>query len=179
MMSGRGSRGSQAFPLTVTATLMDDPIIESGLRYYEDSISMSTAEADSFRKKYSNLHEPDKFIIVEATLKTSLAENYLDMSRWTIFLEDDERNQNIPAKIADKPVSTRRFEGLMDEPRLKRSMYVDFSQHKKNIVLYFPKNDYYGKPIIHENLKYLKLVFMTDVGGQAQAEGTWHFGENK
>ena len=95
MMSGRGSRGSQAFPLTVTATLMDDPIIESGLRYYEDSISMSTAEADSFRKKYSNLHEPDKFIIVEATLKTSLAENYLDMSRWTLFLEDDERNQSV------------------------------------------------------------------------------------
>jgi len=173
-----GSQGSprdRGFPLTVTATLMDSQVIEAGFRYYQQMTQMLPGEAEHFRQRYVDRHELDEHILIEANLRTTAAENYLDLSRYTIFLEDDQGNQHLPKKMKEMPVATNRFEGMVNNPSLKRPFYMNFSDHTKNAFLYFPRYDYYGNPTIHENIKHLSLVFILDVGGHARAEGTWVF----
>lgn len=173
-----GSQGSpkdRSFPMTVTATLMDSQVIEAGFRYYQHITQMSHEEAEHFRQRYWDRHELDEHILIEANLRTTAAENYLDFSRWTIFLEDDQGNQHLPEKIKEMPVATNRFEGMVNNPSLKRPLYMNFSDHTKNAFLYFPRYDYYGNPTFPENIKHIRLVFILDVGGHARAEGSWIF----
>jgi hypothetical protein len=163
------------FPMTVTATLMDRQVIEAGLDYYQDMTKMTPEEAEHFRRAYEDHHETDNYILIEASFRTTATESYLDLSQWTIFLEDDRGNQHVPDKVVEMSPSTTRFGGMMDMSGLKRPMPLDLTTHMKNIFLYFPIKDYYGNATIYEGIKYLKLVFLQNVGGSARAEGFWQF----
>lgn len=171
----QGSPKDSRFPLTVTATLMDSQVIQAGFLYYQQMTQMSREEAEHFQQRYRDRNEIDEYILIEANLRTTAAENYLDFSRYTIFLEDDQGNQHLPAKIVEMPVATNRFEGMVNNPSLRRPFYMNFSDHTKNAFLYFPRYDYYGNPTLPENIKHIRLVFILDVGGHARAEGTWVF----
>jgi hypothetical protein len=177
--TGSGPSREAGFPITVSATLMDRQVIEAGLHYYAEMISMSPDEIENFRKRYWDIYEPDKSILIEASLQTTEAENYLDLSRWTIFLEDDQGNQIGLSKISENPLSSTHFSNRINSPEFERPFFMDFSYHAKNVLLYFPRIDYYGNPSIHEDVKYLKIVFLLDVGGHARAEGSWLFSTNK
>lgn len=176
---GQGSARGGPFPIMVRATLMDDQVLEAGIRYYGDMASMAFEETGNFKQRYRDRHELDKFILIEAQLETSAAENYLDLSRYTIFLQDDRGNQLDPVRIVEKPLSTTHFEGTMNEASSRRPFFIDMTNHMKNAFLYFPRYDYYGNPTIHEDLEYLKLVFLLDVGGSARGEGIWIFNSDK
>ena len=174
-MMGRGSARGGPFPIMVRATLMDDQVIEAGLQYYGDMTSMLPREVEDFKQSYWDHHELDKTILIEAHLQTTGAENYLDLSRYTIFLQDDGGNQLDPVRIVEKPLSTTHFEGTMNDPSARNPLFINMTNHIKNAFLYFPRYDYYGNPTIQEDLKYLKLVFLLDVGGSARGEGIWVF----
>ena len=166
------------FPLLIMATLMDSSVIRAGWRFYQDIAGMSSEEAESFRQSYRNRHKTEEYILVEARIRTTAAENYLDFSRYTIYLEDDRGNQVMPAEFEEMPVSTIHMEGTVGNPSdRRRSFYMNVTNRMKNVFLYFPRNDYYGNPTIRDDMEYLKLVFLLDVGGMARAEGTWIFRE--
>ncbi len=175
MSGGRGSRGSGRFPLTVRATLMDEQVIEAGLLYYDEMASMSVIEDEIFRQDYREHHELDRYMLIEAHLETTGAENYLDFSRYTIFLQDDQGNQYDLSKIVEMPLFNNRFEESSGRSSVDRPFTLDSNHHQKNAFLYFPQNDFYGQPIIHENLEYLKIVFILEKGGSGRAEGSWVF----
>lgn len=172
---GRGSSRELDFPLRVTATLMDEQVIEAGFRYYENGSDMSPGEIEHFQQTYRTLHDSEQYILIEANLRTTFAENYLDVTRWSIFLEDNQEVQHAPVRIVEMPVSTNHFEGMMEDPSQKRPFYINSTNHEKRILLYFPRYDYYGNSTIHEDLKYLKLVFLMVKEGTSRGEGTWIF----
>jgi hypothetical protein len=170
-----GARHGSDFPLIVTATLMNDQVIEAGLAYYENAVGMTPEQVDSFRQTYRRQNEVDQYFLVEVSLQTKMAENYLNLNRWTIFIEDDAGNQNAPAKIVEMPGSSQIMEGMMEDPVQKRSIPFDLTRHRKTVFLYFPRKDYYGNPVLHKNLKALKLVFLLEKGGSGRGEGNWIF----
>jgi hypothetical protein len=163
------------FPLMVTATLMDDRVVKAGFLFYETALGMTSEEAAEFQRKYRTTHETDQYFLIEASLQTAMAENYLDLDRWTIFIEDDEGSQNIPARITELPVSSQVMAGSVEDPVRKRPMPVEWTRHRKTVLLYFPRKDYYGKPLLPENLKTLTLVFLLEKGGRGRGQGTWVF----
>jgi hypothetical protein len=166
------------FPLMITATLMDSSVVRAGWRFYEYIVGMSSAEAESFRQSYNDRHKTDEYILVETLIRTTAAENFLDLSRYTIYLEDDRGNQVMPAEIEEMPVSTTHMEGTVGNPSdRRRSFYMNVTNRMKTVFLYFPRNDYYGNPTIYDGIEYLKLVFLLDVGKSTRAEGTWVFRE--
>ena len=176
-MGGRGGGGSRGdmFPLIVKATLMHNQLIEAGLQYYGEIAMMSSEEMEDFKQNYRSVNELDNYILIEADVSTNLHKDYLDLSRYTIFIEDDQENQIVAAKIEEARHTITNRDKLFDESDSRRSFSMEFESHFKKIILYFPKVDYYGKPVMHETLEYLKLVFLLDEGGLARAEGSWLF----
>ena len=178
MLPGGPDPVRSRFPLMITATLMDSSVIRAGWRFYEDIAGMSSEEAESFRQSYRNRHKTEEYILVETRIRTTAAENYLDLSRYTIYLEDDRGNQVMPAEIEEMPVATTHMEGTVGDPSdRRRSFYMNVTNRMKNVFLYFPRNDYYGNPTIYDGIEYLRIVFLLDVGGAAKTEGTWVFRE--
>lgn len=178
MLPGGPDPVRSRFPLIITATLMDSSVIRAGWRFYQDIAGMSSEEAKSFRQSYRSRHKTEEYILVEACIRTTAAENYFDFSRYTIYLEDDRGNKVMPAEIEEMPVATTHMEGTVGNPSdRRRSFYMNVTNRMKNVFMYFPRNDYYGNPTIYDGIEYLKLVFLLDVGGTARAEGTWVFRE--
>ena len=178
MPGGGGVRGGGLFPLRITATLMDSSVIRAGWRFYRETAEMSAEETKVFRQSYGDRHLTEEFILIETHIRTTAAENYLDLSRYTIYLEDDRGNQVMPAEVEEMPVSTTHMEGTMGNPSDKRrSFYMNVTNRMKNVFFYFPRKDFYGNPTIRDDMEYIKLVFLLDVDGSGRAEGTWVFRE--
>ena len=170
-----GRAGGFDFPLMVTATLMDEKVMKAGFAFYEDALGMTSEEATEFQQKYSTRYETDQYFLIEASLQTAMAENYLDLDRWSVFIEDDEGSQNIPARITELQVSSQVMAGSVDDPVMKRPMPVDWTRRRKTVLFYFPRKDYYGKPVLHDGMKTLTLVFLLEKGGSGRGQGTWVF----
>ena len=163
------------FPLMVTATLMDEGIISAGFAYYEEALGMTAEEAAEFQRKYRIRYETDQYFLIEASLQTTMAENYLDLDRWSIFIEDDTGSQNIPARITELQGSSQVMSGSVEDPFRKRPMPVEWTRHQKTVLFLFPREDYYGKPVLHDGMKTLTLVFLLEKGGSGRGQGTWVF----
>jgi len=177
-IGGPGRRGGGRFPLAVSASLMDAKVIEAGFDYYTNLLTMTTEEREAFRQRYVDLHNTEKYILIEATLQTSWTEIYLDLNRWTIFLEDNKGNQHEPEKISEQSIPTLDTDNTFINPPIGQLNAFPFQFHQKQIFLYFPRNDSYGQPIIHKGIEYLKIVFIQEEGFPARAEGTWAFSWN-
>ncbi|MBN2104728.1 hypothetical protein JW835_11870 [bacterium] len=170
----KGGHGSD-FPLSVAATLMRVQVIEAGFSHYAEAINMNQEQAADFQKACRQQHELDKYLLIEALLQTRMADNYLDLDRWTIFIEDDTVNQNVPKKIVKLARSSVITQEMMEVPNQKQQTPFEWTHHRKTVLLYFSRKDYYGKPVLHDDLKTLKLVFLLEKGGTGRAEGSWIF----
>ena len=149
-MGGRG-RSSGQFPLNVEATLMRDEVIEAGLEYYSEFIGMSPSEKESFAQSYRERHNLNEYILIEIQLRTTWAENYLDLNRWTIFIEDDQGNQNEPSEIAEE-----------ETPAVGDDFSHPFpsKRYRKTLFLYFKKYDIYGQQTLPKDIEFLKIIFL-------------------
>jgi hypothetical protein len=176
---GREEGGGGLFPLTIRATLMVDEVIDAGLLYYKQIAEMSVQEADTFGRNYREGNQLDRYLLVESFLQTSSAENYLDLRRYTIYIEDDQHNKVEPAKIVERSIVNSSQPGFTYEPGRRQELtgFTGWMQHQKTVLLYFPKRDIYEKPILAANIKELKIVFILDERGSGRVEGKWVFPE--
>jgi hypothetical protein len=172
---GKGEMGGFDFPLTVTATLMDDQVVEAGLRYYENMVGMDPAAAEDFRKTYWMQNELNKYLLIETLVQTAWAESYLDMSRWIIFIEDDRGNQYEPEKIFERPGSTQERGRESQMPGQKQQIPFDWRSHQKVVRLYFPRQDYQGNLTLYDGIEKLKIVFLLKEEPSSRGEGCWVF----
>lgn len=175
LSGGQEAMPEADFPLTIEATLMDDQVIEAGLAYYKSMVGMTPEEGDDFRQAYWVRNEMDQSFLIEASLQTTWAENYLDLSRWIIFVEGDEGNQYEPVRIVEQAVSSHQMEETMPVPHHRRQIPLDWTQHRKDLFLYFPRQNHYGRPVLHKGIKKLKLVFLLEKEDWTRAEGSWIF----
>ncbi len=176
---GRGSGDRQStFPITVHATLMDARVVAAGLRYYADLLDMSPDEAEAFRLRYYENHNLEEHILIEAMLQTDLAESYLNIERWIIFVEDNCGNQYESVRIVELEMNPRPEEIGRARPGdygPEAALFFHRDVRQKSILLYFPRLDSSGNPIIHEGTKHLRIAFLLKESPFSRAEGTWRF----
>jgi hypothetical protein len=163
------------FPVKISATIMDEEVIEAGFSYYEHVIGMTQQESDGFRQRYRNLHQLDQYYLMELSLRTTLTEDYLDFSRWTIFVEDDQGRKYEPDKITEQPLSSNQNTIMMTKQSMAEPIPIQMSLHEKIVFFYFPQKDFYGKPTFDKDIKKLTLVFILEKGGAGRAQGSWIF----
>lgn len=172
--SGGGPPGGEGgFPLSITATLMDSVLIQAGFRHYIDMLKMSSDEESEFRNSYHRRYDPANHILIWCQLQTNWAELHLELDRWIIFIEDDEQNQYEPVRMSEEPQSY-----VPSIPQVPSGEYSPegrpaWTSHRKNLMLLFPNRDFLKNPVISQDVKFLKLVFLSRDDDKSRAEGSW------
>ena len=177
--SGGGGKGpgggGSGFPLFIDATLMDSMLIETGLRYFAERIEMSPEEEAIFRQKYIDRYNPTDHLLIWCELRTGWAENYLNLDRWILYVEDNEENRCEPVQIIQEPPIYR--QKVMEKPLAFQTELGRWTKevYHKRAMLCFPKFDYYGNPIRSERVLFLKLIFQLIDDKYVREEGKWVF----
>jgi hypothetical protein len=169
----------ESFPLLVRATFMDSSLIEEGLRQYGRLAKMDNQELTEYRARYETNHDVDSTLYIWVELQTGLAEDYLRLDRWTIFLQDDQGHQFDPGRLEPHPVQSA------SEGRLAMSQNESYgfpggrfqvpSVTRRDVELYFPKYQLTGEPILTPTTKSLKFVILQSDNPNVKAEGVWDF----
>ncbi|MEK9137809.1 MAG: hypothetical protein AAB393_11855, partial [Bacteroidota bacterium] len=111
--------------------------------------------------------------------QTPFSEEYLQLDRWTMLLEDEKNHQFEPSRIVEHPggkESALRGASSEDEPaNLLRGRLLGWSGVIKDVELYFPLHRVSGEPLVSSATKSLKFVVVQSSNPSVRAEGTWEF----
>ncbi|RKY84303.1 hypothetical protein DRQ09_08815, partial [candidate division KSB1 bacterium] len=185
-------KGRYTFPITVVATLVDPEIMEYEFRNkYPDRRN----EWDILRKKYLSEINPDNDVLVRVSLFTSLHPKFVDIKNWIVYLEDNNNRQIEPEKVVERKEPWKYYEpevkipefakgrtlrGLEPNRQFQRGgelplkSNVKMENYSSYYLLYFP-SVFNGSRVIGDNVEFLKLVFLKDIGSNEKAEGIWIF----
>lgn len=167
--------GGNLFPLQVAATLMDSTLIESGLRHFTDLAVLTPEEEAEFRRKYTDRYDPEHHLLIWCDIRTGMAANYLNLDRWTVYIEDNDMNRCEPVRVIQEHSIYNQT--VMTKPLAFQSEFGFPAReiHLKRVMLCFPRFDYYGEPILSDRTKHLKLIFQLNEDGNMTGEGAWIF----
>jgi hypothetical protein len=174
-MGGGGMADRESFPLLVRATFMDSSLIEEGLREYGRLAKMNNEELAEYRARYETDHEVDSTLYIWVELQTGLAEDYLRLDRWTIFLEDGQRHQFDPVRVEPHPVesvSERRL-AMNEDKGFPVGRFQVPSLIRRDVELHFAKYQVTAEPILTPTTKSLKFVMLQSDDPSVKAEGVW------
>jgi hypothetical protein len=169
----------ESFPLLVRATFMDSSLIEEGIREYGRLAKMNNEELVAYRTRYETSHDVDSTLYIWVELQTGLAEDYLRLDRWTIFLEDDQGHQFDALRVEPHPVQSateRRLAVTRNErDGFPGGRFQVPSLMRRDVELYFPKYQFSGHPVLSPATKSLKFVMLQSDNPNVKAEGVWDF----
>jgi hypothetical protein len=178
-LGGGSMADRESFPLLVRATFMDSSLIEEGLREYGRLAKMNNEELAEYRARYETDHEVDSTLYIWVELQTGLAEDYLRLDRWTIFLEDDQNHQFDPVRVEPHPVQSASERRLAMTQNERDGFPGGRSQVpsviRRDVELYFPKYQLSGEQILTRATKSLKFVMLQSDNPSVKAEGVWDF----
>ncbi len=176
MGSGGNGGGGGGFPLIVEATLFDSTLLHSAVDYYGKLASMDAGERGRFDSLYRATHDMHSSIYVWMQMRTSATPEFLDLDKWTIYLQNDRGDQTEPARIIPGSVRMRsdwgpgaEFMGGM-QPGQDR-----WGSAQRNVELYFPLRRIGGGEFLASNAQHLKLIFLENDNSIVRAEGEWSF----
>jgi len=173
--SGNGE--PSIFPLTIRATYMDSAVINSGFHEFVRLTAMTDKEAAIFKDTYWNKHTTGDTLFIWAEMRTTSTVEFLDLHRWTIFLENDEGYQFEPARIVEHQLeqTNKPFfpPGNRYQERPPGTQEIRYgSSMKKNVELYFPIHRF-GDSIFSPRTTHLKFVILETEHPLVRAESSW------
>jgi hypothetical protein len=178
-MGGGGIADRESFPLLVRATFMDISLIEEGLREYGRMAKMDNEELAAYRARYESNHDVDSTLYIWVELQTRLAEDYLRLDRWTVFLQDDQGHQFDPVRVEAHPVqsTTERRLAMTQNERdgFPGGRFQVPAVIRREVELYFPRYQLTGDPILTPATNSLKFVMLQSDNPNVKAEGVWDF----
>jgi hypothetical protein len=182
-------------PLLISATLLVPDLAKAEFdllknNYAPDSIDVTTWD------EYVSQNQMNDMIQVRLKLNTPFNEKYLDLSRWIIFLEDDEgvgyepRQVNArafyPLEAVEVSVPGQEIEvtdvfgqyfspipGEKERFYLEAPSRMTYVGNEKLLQLYFPGRDFQGSPIVDEKTKFLKLIVQSQETDFGRSELIW------
>lgn len=188
-------------PLLIAATLLVPELGKAEFdllktHYSPDSVHVTTWP------EYVLDNKLDHMIQVRLKLNTPYDENFLNLDRWIIYLEDNEGIGYEPIDVSPRayyPLEAVRLSVPGREievtdvfgqyfspiPGTKERFYLEaparmiYVGNEKLLQLYFPGHDFQGKPIVDEKTKSLKLIVQSQETDFGRAELIWHISKPK
>ncbi|MCK4965701.1 hypothetical protein KAS50_01645, partial [bacterium] len=184
ILIGNGNAsGDGRFPLRIKATLID-PLVDFAVN--KKSSESKDVSLESFSSHLNNINLNE--IVIQISLSTYYHESYLDLNNWIVYLENDNIGQFEPVRIETRetpfvkePKMFNFFSYPDDEesPEMpqSRSQQQRFFRDPMKTAFYriVFKNKTNGDPIITEYTRFLKLVFLKEIGTNEKSEGKWVF----
>lgn len=160
-----------SFPLQISATIIDDEVINESGEYYAKLGGLTELEKDSFLLNYRDHYNLDEHDMIWIYMRTTLSENYIDPEKWVIFVQDEDENQFEPKKVSEEG-SLIKLDSFPARERWRRAQIKEIQ-----FALLLPKKKFDGKSWIPAKGK-LKIVFMNINKQSERTEGTWIFKSN-
>jgi hypothetical protein len=174
---GEGSQGEEPaiFPLIARATYMDSALIEAGFLTFADLASMNENESSVFRSAYMKARASGDTLFIWLEMRTSSTEEFLDLGRWTIFLQDESGRQIEPSRFVEHPVQRQGGRGAdQDDLRTEGRERPGFSATvKKEVELYFHRPSALSGINGGEHARTLRLIMLETKNPLVRAEGAW------
>jgi hypothetical protein len=167
--------GSGFIPVTARATYMDSALIAAGLHTFADLASMNDEESSTFRSNYWNSRATGDTLFIWLELRTSATEDFLELGRWTIFLEDESGKQIEPSRFVEHPVQRQGGRVAEQEERRGdgRGSPVFAATVKKEVELYFHQPPPGSRNGNGESPRTLRLIMFETKNPLARVEGAW------
>ena len=190
-------------PLLISATLYVPDLVRSEFdmlqtHYGPDSISAQTWE------DYASQNQLDDDIQIRLKFNTIYDKAYLDLGRWTIYLEDSEEIGYEPDKIEERAfyplealqvsVPGREMEvtdvfGTYISPTYtpgEKVRYfaeppanITYVGNEKLLILYFSAHTVMKTPVVSDQTKYIKLIVQSHETDFGRSELMWEFKKPK
>lgn len=159
-------------PISVQALFAGEPVVKAGIAYVSTFLSLSEAEREQIFQDFSVQWETDSYFPVLVTLRTNLHKSYLDLSRWTIFLEDEDQNQYESIKVVDVTDIGARAANKDDDADNKIQRPI-FSSRMKKLVMLFPKQGRGGHSIWQVANRKITFVVLSNEHFEQRLEAEW------
>ncbi|MFQ5632035.1 MAG: hypothetical protein ACE5I1_24965 [bacterium] len=170
----RGGRGAAPGlpPISVTALFASPKVVNAGIAYVSTFLRLSKSEQEQIYHDFNTQWQTGSYFPVLVTLRTNMHKSYLNLSRWTIFLEDDNRTQYEAVEVIDVTDSDPRTgaKSGVEENKITRPV---FSSLVKEIVMLFPRRDHDDKPIWEKSNRKFKLVILSNEHIEQRLEMEW------
>ena len=190
-------------PLLISATLYVPDLVRSEFdmlqtHYGPDSLSAHIWE------DYASQNQLDDDIQIRVKFNTIYDEAYLDLSRWTIYLEDSEGIGYEPDRVEERAfyplealqvsVPGREMEvtdvfGTYISPTYtpgekvryfaEPPMNITYVGNEKLLILYFSAHTVMKTPVVSDRIKYIKLIVQSHETDFGRSELMWEFKKPK
>ena len=160
-----GSKGR----IRIEATLFGPEMIEAErVRLCADD-SLSETQCAAKRSEYAEQHHTQKWFRIALRLHSGYEEKSLEADMWTIYLVDDENIMYEPVAVTSDSVEkvTRKIYSEFHNRTMERSLF------SRNVDLYFPHTTFFGKRLLDERNRSLKLILARHKRTAGEAE--WRF----
>ena len=160
-----GSRGR----IRIEATLFGPEMIEAEcVRICADD-SLSETRCAAKKAEYAGRHHTQEWFRIALRLHSAYEEKSLEPDMWTIYLEDDENIMYEPTAVTSDTVEkvTRKIYSEFYNRTMKRALF------SRNVDLYFPQTTFFGKALLDERSRFLKLILSRHKRTMGEAE--WRF----
>ncbi len=167
----RGGMGGGGFPLILRATLMDSVLIDKGIYEYGKMAGLSEAAANEYLQRYKERYSVDDRIVIWAQIITPYSELYLDLERWTFYIESASGHTYQPIGFEERDIVLQSsFPG--DSPGIQQRGFGG-GRNMKTVVFYFPKHRSDGTDVIARGDKRLKFGVVYRINTNEQVSGYW------
>lgn len=168
---GRGGSTGTIIPISVQGLFVSPPIIQAGIAYFSAYLNLTPEERAQIRRDFRRQWLTESLFPVLLTLRTNLHESYLDLRRWTIFIQDDQRNQYEARQVQELPNPALNAGAIEGEERgIRRPAMV---RRVKRVLMHFPIADYEGKPLFTDQGRRLKFIVISNENLEQRLEMEW------
>lgn len=145
----------QSGVIRVQALLVSDQVSEAWIKQECQKDSLSPEQCANRRNRYTEEHNSTQWFRISLYMQVTSPEHSLDPNLWAIFLTDDEGIMYEPVAVRSSPV-TRQERKIYSE---YHNLIVRKTELSRIIDLYFTKTTFFGKQLLSDQTKYLKLTF--------------------
>jgi len=180
---GRPSEGGM-FELIIRATLMDSSLIESGIDQYAQLIGMTPAEKKAYQDRYDQDHDQGQYLYIWARVMTPFSDEYLNLNRWTFFLETESGQQLEPEKVIEQKILPRMRMTEFSPDTTRENIPSPFPRNRRSapfkiVQFYFPLKDYDSIPLLGGKYNTLKFGAVNVANLEDKAEESWDLNQLK
>jgi hypothetical protein len=160
-----GSRGR----IRIEATLFGPEMIEAEQSKTCADDSLSETRCTAKRAEYADQHHTQEWFRIALRLHSGYEEKSLEPDMWTIYLEDDENIMYEPTEVTTDSVEkvTRKIYSEFHNRTMERNLF------SRNVDLYFPQTTFFGKALLDERNRSLRLILARHKRTAGEAE--WRF----
>jgi hypothetical protein len=153
---------------------MDSALVNAGLRAFGDLALMSEYERSQFSSEYRKARSGGDSVFIWIEMRTSSTEEFLQLDRWTMYLENEDGAQSEPGRIVEHPARREQAQQASEDIRGSgREPSTSTANAVKEVELYFRQLPSRSANATVPPARILRFVMLEARNPLIRAEASW------